>query len=89
MKKPFSQACENNKEPILQKIQTIFLESTTVWEIGSGTGQHACYFARNLPHLIWQPTDREENLEGINSWVEETELTNLRKSLALNVVDDE
>ena len=89
MIKPFSQACENNKEPILQKIQTIFLESTTVWEIGSGTGQHACYFARNLPHLIWQPTDREENLEGINSWVEETELTNLRKSLALNVVDDE
>ncbi len=62
MTKPFSQACENNKYPILQKIQTLFNESRLVWEIGSGTGQHACYFAEKLPHLIWQASDRDENL---------------------------
>jgi hypothetical protein len=39
--KPFSQACENNKDPILQVIRTVFSQPTTVWEIGSGTGQHA------------------------------------------------
>ena len=38
MNKPFQQACENNKQPILQVIQTIFDQSTTVWEVGSGTG---------------------------------------------------
>lgn len=89
MNKPFSQSCENNKQPILEIIQTFFLESTTVWEIGSGTGQHACYFAKNLPHLIWQATDREQNLDGINSWIEEAELDNLFKAQALNVVDKE
>ena len=87
MTKSFSQACENNKQPILQKIQTVFNESTSVWEIGGGTGQHACYFARHLPHLIWQATDREENLAGIDCWIAETDLVNLPKSLALNVVD--
>lgn len=89
MNKPFSQSCENNKQPILEIIQTVFLESTTVWEIGSGTGQHACYFAQNLPHLIWQATDREENLAGINSWIEEIGLVNLLKAQALNVVDEQ
>ncbi len=87
MTKSFSQACENNKGPILQKIQPVFNELTTVWEIGSGTGQHACYFAQHLPHLIWQATDLEENLIGINCWIEETSLPNLPKSLALNVAD--
>ncbi|MCK5829547.1 MAG: DUF938 domain-containing protein [Methylococcales bacterium] len=87
MNKSFSQACENNKEPILQVIKTIFLESTTVWEIGSGTGQHACHFAHHLPHLNWQPTDRKENLKGIDCWVEESGLSNLKPSLALNVLD--
>ncbi len=89
MNKPFSQSCENNKQPILQIIQTIFQQSTTVWEIGSGTGQHACYFAEKLPHLIWQATDKEENLPGINHWIEESELSNLPKSLVLNVVDEQ
>ena len=87
MNKSFSQACENNKQPILQIIKTIFLESSTVWEIGSGTGQHACYFAHYLPHLNWQPTDKEENIDGINCWVEESGLSNCLQSLALNVMD--
>jgi hypothetical protein len=77
MNKPFSPSCENNKQPILQIIRQQFAESATVWEIGSGTGQHACYFAQQLPHLVWQATDKEENLAGINAWVEETALDNL------------
>jgi len=85
--KPFSQACENNKDAILQVIQTVFSQPTTVWEIGSGTGQHACYFARNLPHLEWQPTDREENIPGILLWQHEAQLTNLKPPLSLDVTD--
>ncbi|NOR70482.1 MAG: DUF938 domain-containing protein [Methylomarinum sp.] len=89
MTKPFSQACENNKQPILQIIQTIFHQSNTVLEIGSGTGQHACYFAKNLPYLTWQTTDRPENLAGINQWINESGLSNLPESLSLNVNDNE
>ncbi|WGS87720.1 DUF938 domain-containing protein [Methylomonas sp. UP202] len=85
--KPFSQACENNKDPILQVLKTAFTEPATVWEIGSGTGQHACHFARHLPHLEWQPTDRAEHLPGIALWRDEAGLDNLRPALALDVTD--
>ncbi len=88
MTKPFSQSCENNKQAILQIIQTVFQASTTVWEIGSGTGQHACYFAHNLSHLTWQATDKEENRTGLNCWIEEAGLINLLESLKLNVTDE-
>ncbi|SMF24649.1 Protein of unknown function [Alteromonadaceae bacterium Bs31] len=68
MEKPFSQACENNKAPILQVLQRAFEHSTKVLEIGSGTGQHASYFAAALPHLQWQPSDLEQNISGIKQW---------------------
>ncbi|MFA5983564.1 MAG: DUF938 domain-containing protein [Methylococcaceae bacterium] len=85
--KPFSQACENNKPPILQIIKDIFTEAITVWEIGSGTGQHACHFAAELPHLTWQPTDRTENLAGIQLWLDETPINNIKPPLCLDVAD--
>lgn len=87
MNKPFSQSSENNKQAILQIIETIFLKLGTVWEIGSGTGQHACYFAQKLTHLQWQATDRPENLPGINSWIEDAKLSNLSLGLTLDVAE--
>lgn len=54
---PFSQACENNQAPILEKLTEIFDEPGTVLEIGTGTGQHAVHFSQGMPHLQWQPTD--------------------------------
>ena len=44
-------------------------------EIGSGTGQHAAYFAPELPHLTWRASDVAEYLDGIRLWgVEPIEL---------------
>lgn len=59
---PFSQACENNKSHILAVLRTAFAGCSQVLEIGSGTGQHACHFAAQLPRLCWQPTDMPQNL---------------------------
>ena len=83
--KPYSQACENNKTPILSVIREAFNQPVTVWEIGSGTGQHACYFASELPHLVWQPTDLAENHPGINAWRGEAQLPNLNPPVILDV----
>lgn len=83
--KPYSQSCENNKSPILEVIREVFKKSVVVWEIGSGTGQHACYFASQLPHLIWQPTDVIENLAGIKLWHNDASLDNLNEPLLLDV----
>lgn len=77
MTKPFSQACENNKQPILAELSQAFANSKTVLEIGSGTGQHAVHFARNLPHLRWHTSDIAHNHEGINAWLAEARLDNL------------
>ncbi|MDD4913613.1 MAG: DUF938 domain-containing protein [Methylococcales bacterium] len=85
--KPFSQSCENNKDVILQVIRNVFASPVTIWEIGSGTGQHGCHFARHLPHVIWQPTDRPENINGISLWRDESQLENLRPPVPLDVCD--
>ena len=55
---PLSDACERNKEPILSVLRTCCADRVQVLEIGSGTGQHAVYFARHLPHLEWHPTEQ-------------------------------
>jgi hypothetical protein len=66
--KPFSEACERNAGPILRLLKKHFAHSTRVLEIGSGTGQHAAYFAPELPHLAWQTSDVAANLPGIREW---------------------
>jgi hypothetical protein len=71
MNKPYSQACENNKQPILTQLEIHFSESCKVLEIGSGTGQHAVYFAPKLPHLIWQTSDQPHYHTGIQAWLAE------------------
>ncbi len=83
--KPWAEACERNREPILAVLRDAFAGATQVLEIGSGTGQHAVFFAAALPHLVWQPTDRPEHLAGIAAWRDEARLPNLRAPLALNV----
>ncbi|WP_338365885.1 DUF938 domain-containing protein [uncultured Pseudoalteromonas sp.] len=85
MIKPFSQACENNKGPILEVLKTAFNKTRIVLEIGSGTGQHSVFFAKNLPHLQWYTSDRCINHEGINLWLDEANLTNLHAPLELDL----
>ena len=79
--KPFSQACENNKQPILSVLQDAFKASKHVLEIGSGTGQHAVFFAANLPHVQWQCADQIEYHEGIHAWMREFPSSNLHKPM--------
>ena len=69
--RPYSEACERNRGPILAILKRVFKDRKHVLEIGSGTGQHAAYFARELPHLVWQASDLAENLPGIRQWVSE------------------
>lgn len=83
--KPFSQACENNKRPILDVIGPAFASVRHVLEIGSGTGQHAVFFAQEMPHLVWQTSDVVENHVGIRAWIEEANLENVRLPLELDV----
>jgi cyclopropane fatty-acyl-phospholipid synthase-like methyltransferase len=83
--KPFCQPCENNKSAILEQLIIYFQHSNKVIEIGSGTGQHAVHFAAELPHLIWQCTDQLQYHHGINQWIAEYPLKNLRHPLEFTI----
>ncbi len=83
--KPHSPSCDRNREPILDVLRDHFRDRRQVLEIGSGTGQHAVFFAAALPHLIWQASDRLENLAGIRMWLDEAALSNTPPPLELDV----
>ena len=87
--KPFSQACENNKTFIFSALRDAFSPTKNVLEIGSGTGQHAVYFASNLPHVQWHCSDIEDNHDGINQWIDEYPSENLHRPFVLKLARDE
>ena len=88
MNKPYSEACDENKAPILAVIAPLFQQAACVLEVGSGTGQHAVHFAAALPHLTWQTSDVPFNLPGIRLWLAEAGLPNLPPPLPLDVLGD-
>lgn len=83
--KPFAPHCERNQEPILAVLQPYFADRRRVLEIGSGTGQHAVFFAPALPDTVWQTSDLAENLPGIRMWLDEAAEPNLPPPLQLDV----
>ncbi|WP_022978456.1 DUF938 domain-containing protein [Nevskia ramosa] len=85
VEKPYSPACERNREPILAVLLEHFADRRQVLEIGSGTGQHAVHFAAALPQLNWQCADRAPYLPGIRAWLDEAALPNTPAPLALDV----
>lgn len=83
--KPFWPACERNRGPILEVLRRVFEGVDDVLEIGSGTGQHAVWFAAALPHLVWRTSDLPEYHPAINAWIDEAKLDNVERPLALDV----
>jgi hypothetical protein len=66
-----------------------FSGAEKILEIGSGTGQHAVYFADKLPHLYWQTTDQQQYHEGINLWLDEYPKHNIGRPLILDVTQSD
>jgi cyclopropane fatty-acyl-phospholipid synthase-like methyltransferase len=83
--KPFAESCAENRAPILAVLRAVFADRSRVLEIGSGTGQHAVYFAPELPHLTWQTADVPQHHAGIRLWLAEAALPNVLAPLALDV----
>ena len=87
--KPFTQYCENNKEPIHEVLRHYFSKAGDLLEIGSGTGQHSIYMSEKMPHLTWQASDVAQNLAGINAWgADNSHLSNWLPPIELDVNDE-
>ena len=88
LNKPYSESCDQNRDPILTVIQPLLQSAQSLLEIGSGTGQHAVYFAEKMPHLRWQSSDQTLYHNGIQQWIDAAKLSNVLPPLALNVSTD-
>ena len=74
-----------NAGPIAEVLRGMLPERGLVLEVASGTGEHALHFAREFPHLRWQPSDPEPAaLRSIEAWHREAELPNLLPAVALD-----
>jgi cyclopropane fatty-acyl-phospholipid synthase-like methyltransferase len=74
-----------NREPIRDTLATLLPSKARVLEVGAGTGEHAVFFSRALPHLTWQPTDADpELIASIAAYAMEADLPNLRPPLMLD-----
>lgn len=82
---PFSEACERNKDVILDIISPILKPLNNVLEVGTGTAQHAVHFARNCPNVEWQTSDQAHYLDGIEAQLSVAKLDNVHRPVELNV----
>ncbi len=86
--KPFSQAAENNKGPILDVLRDHLTAPGDLLEIGAGTGQHAVWLAPRFPDILWTPSEQPENLDGLRQWLADAPADNLAEPLMLRVEGD-
>ncbi len=81
----FSPAAARNAPPIAELLKRVLPSSGLVLEIASGSGEHAAYFARALPALLWQPSDPDEAARrSIVAHARTAGLANLRSPLAID-----
>ncbi len=83
--KPDAPATERNRNAILEVIRDEFQDCRAVLEIGSGTGQHAIFFAGRMSWLTWQTSDLAANHDGINAWLADANPGNVQAPLELDV----
>ena len=87
--KRHSPAADRNREPILSVLSRVLPPSGMVLEIASGSGEHAVYFAPRLPHLVWQPTDEDDEARAsIDAYRADTHLPNVRAPYPLDARTD-
>ena len=81
-----SPSAERNKGPIAEVLKQALPDRGLVLEIGSGTGQHVVHFAKETPHLTWQPSERDaECLQSIALWIAAERPANVLAPLRLDV----
>jgi len=85
MDKYHAESTRRNRNPILGILIKEIEGSKKLLEIGSGTGQHAAYFSKKMPQILWQTSDRSINHESINYWIKRYNLKNLLLPLDIEI----
>lgn len=81
---------ERNRDAILSVLRSSLPSQGLVLEVGSGSGEHAVYFARRLPQVTWQPTDIDpQALTSIAAWAEHEGLSNMCAPVLLDATSEQ
>ncbi len=81
----FAAATTRNREPILAVLDRILPPAGTILEIGSGSGEHAVYFAPRLPGRHWLPSDAAPDKRmSIAAWMEAEPSDNILKPVSVD-----
>lgn len=81
----FNRAADNNKAVILTQLKRLLGTGEPVLEIGSGSGQHAVFFADAMPDITWQPSDTEPYFKALRLNLERVSIANLMPPCYLDV----
>lgn len=83
--KRFAPGWEHHRDALLGVLAKELRAPATVLEVGAGTGQHAAYFAANMPSIMWIPSEVDSGLvDSIAAWRAEAALPNLRSPLTID-----
>ncbi len=81
----YAPAAVRNRDFILDVLRDVLPMAGVILEVASGSGEHIVHFARNLPDLVFQPSDPDPDaLLSIAAWVSATGVTNVRAPIALD-----
>lgn len=86
--KLFAPSAERNRQPLRDVLKNVLTGNGLLLEVGSGTGQHAAYLAKDFPAYQWQPTDLPQNLDSIDAWAAESDADNILPARALDLSVD-
>ena len=81
----YAPATLRNRDFILDVLRDVLPTTGVILEIASGSGEHVVHFARNLPSLVFQPSDPEPDaLLSVAAWMKAAEVTNVRAPIVLD-----
>jgi hypothetical protein len=81
----YAPATVRNRDFILDVLRDVLPTTGIILEVASGSGEHVIHFARNLPSLVFQPSDPEPDaLLSVAAWVKAAHVTNVRAPIVLD-----
>lgn len=83
-------ACDRNQSPILEVLkEVISTENKSLFEIGSGTAQHAIFMAPHFPNIFWTTSDVLSRGKLIKENLEAAKISNIKGPFQFEIGKDE
>src|ERR1700722_14949672 len=82
----YAPATLRNRDFILDVLRDVLPATGVILEVACGSGEHVVHFARNLPDLIFQPSDPDPDARlSAAAWASAEGVANVHAPIALDV----